>query len=86
MISNPLKSRIKKTWFVKLTTVIAWVVAGTVTIPSIIFSRLVILPFGQDSPGLCLELWQKRKEKLSYNIAIVLLQFIIPLVVMAVLY
>lgn len=84
-IWRPLRRRIKKSE-AKIIILVVLVISALLSLPVAMFSKIVYLEYEPGSNGLCYEEWSVSKARYWYSLAITLLQYFIPVMVMTVTY
>lgn len=76
----------KKRIQVKFISILSWTFACLFCIPILFYSQIVNTYSESGSHTLCIEMWPHKNYKIIYNLSTLLLQYILPVSVMAVLY
>ena len=76
----------KKRIQVKFISILSWTFACLFCIPVLFYSHIVNTSSESGSHSLCIEMWPNKNYKMIYNLSTLLLQYILPVSVMAVLY
>ncbi|CAG5126251.1 unnamed protein product [Candidula unifasciata] len=79
-IMHPFMVRLGKKRCLQIVT-LCWVLAFLTPIPTAATSRVEI-PEGHNDTYICMEIWDTDKQRFSYSVTIMILQYFVPLVVL----
>ncbi|XP_021351920.1 RYamide receptor-like, partial [Mizuhopecten yessoensis] len=80
--TRPLKSRLT-TSRAKLLVMVICALSCLISLPTSIYSKIEYMPYEPGSQGLCVEKWPDDFVRSIYGVCIMMLQYFIPLIIMA---
>ncbi|XP_033747659.1 RYamide receptor-like [Pecten maximus] len=83
---HPMKPRLLTKCRAKLLVVLIGALSCLISLPTFIYSKIIYMPYEPGSRGLCLELWPDEYIRSIYGVCIMLIQYFVPLIIMAVTY
>ncbi|KAJ8318869.1 hypothetical protein KUTeg_003960 [Tegillarca granosa] len=82
---RPLKNRITR-FQAKIVIVMLWLIAGIISIPTALYSKIQYLKYEPGSKGICMESWGYPIAKYWYSMFIMFIQYFVPLTIMLITY
>lgn len=81
--SSYLRTRQMSNFKVKIIIILSWIIPLALSLPVGLFSEIQHLPYDPGYRGVCMEAWN---GKFAFSITVMVLHYILPLVLMAILY
>ncbi|XP_060077763.1 RYamide receptor-like [Ylistrum balloti] len=83
---NPMKPHLLTKCRARILVMFICTLSCLISLPTFIYSKIIYMPYEPGSRGLCVELWPDEAIRTVYGVCIMLLQYFLPLIFMAVTY